>query len=85
MIAAAPFRLETCACPPCGEPPPPKTRSAFGPHRVMAPLLVRTFVRRLAPLPPREAGARLLDVGCGPGLYANSGSMFVTARRSRES
>jgi 2-polyprenyl-3-methyl-5-hydroxy-6-metoxy-1,4-benzoquinol methylase len=111
MIAAAPFRLETCACPLCGEPPPTKTRAAFGPYRVvdcascsmrylsprvhasdvarlyaspeywekggslsgyssyssMEPLLVRTFVRRLSPLFPREAGARLLDVGCGPG------------------
>jgi 2-polyprenyl-3-methyl-5-hydroxy-6-metoxy-1,4-benzoquinol methylase len=111
MTAAAPYRLETCACPLCGEPPPPKTRAAFGPHRVvdcpscsmryltprvhesdvarlygapeywesggpeggyssyssMEPLLVRTFVRRLSPFPPRGAGARLLDVGCGPG------------------
>ncbi len=111
MTAAAPYRLEPCACPLCGEPPPPKTRYAFGPHRVvecrscsmryltprvhesdvarlydaeeywergssksgyssyssMEPLLVRTFVRRLSPLPPRGAGARLLDVGCGPG------------------
>lgn len=111
MTAAAPYRLETCVCPLCGEPPPPKTRSAFGPHRVvdcrscsmryltprvhesdvarlygapeywerggsesgydsyssMEPFLVRTFVRRLSTLPPREAGSRLLDVGCGPG------------------
>lgn len=111
MIAAAPFRLETCACPLCGEPSPERARAVFPPYRVvdcascsmrylsprvhesdvarlygaseyweeggssggyssyssMEPLLVRTFVRRLSPLPPREAGARLLDVGCGPG------------------
>lgn len=111
MTAAAPFRLEACACPLCGEPSPVKTRAAFPPYRVvdcvscsmrylsprvhesevarlygapeywekggsdggyssysaMEPLLVRTFVRRLSPLPSRAAGARLLDVGCGPG------------------
>ena len=111
MTAAAPYRLETCGCPLCGEPPPAKTRAAFAPHRVvdcgscsmryltprveesdvprlygsvdywekggseggyssyssMEPLLVRTFVRRLSPLPTRPKGARLLDVGCGPG------------------
>jgi 2-polyprenyl-3-methyl-5-hydroxy-6-metoxy-1,4-benzoquinol methylase len=111
MTAAAPYRLESCACPLCGEPPPAKTREAFGPHRIvdcrscsmryltprveasdvpllygsseywekggcrggyssyasMEPLLVRTFVRRLSRLASREPGARLLDVGCGPG------------------
>jgi 2-polyprenyl-3-methyl-5-hydroxy-6-metoxy-1,4-benzoquinol methylase len=111
MTAAAPFRLETCACPLCGEPSPEHARAAFPPYRVvdcascsmrylsprvhasdvarlygsedywekggseggyssyssMEPLLVRTFVRRLSLLPPRKAGARLLDVGCGPG------------------
>jgi 2-polyprenyl-3-methyl-5-hydroxy-6-metoxy-1,4-benzoquinol methylase len=111
MTAAAPYRLETCACPLCGEPPPTKPRAAFGPYHVvdcrscsmryltprvqesdvprlyesedywekggskggyssyasMEPLLVRTFVRRLSLLPPPERGARLLDVGCGPG------------------
>ena len=111
MIALAPFRLETCACPLCGEPSPEQARIAFPPYRVvdcascsmrylsprvhesdvvrlygapeyweqggaeggyssyssMERLLVRTFVRRLSSLPPRAAGARLLDVGCGPG------------------
>jgi 2-polyprenyl-3-methyl-5-hydroxy-6-metoxy-1,4-benzoquinol methylase len=106
-----PLRLEACACPLCGEPPPTKTRVAFGPYRVvdcrscsmryltprveesdapslyasedywekggseggyssyasMEPFLVRTFVRRLSRLPLRGKGARLLDVGCGPG------------------
>ena len=116
MTAAAPFRLESCACPLCGEPPPTKTRAQFGPYRVvdcrscsmryltprvqesdvarlygsedywekggseggyssyasMEPLLVRTFVRRLSLLPPRARGARLLDVGCGPGAGLNA-------------
>ena len=111
MIADAPFRLETCACPLCDEPPPEKARALFPPYRVvdcdscsmrylsprvheddvarlystpeyweeggseggyssyssMEPLLVRTFVRRISLLPQRAAGARLLDVGCGPG------------------
>src|ERR1700690_2683386 len=111
MTAAPPSRLETGACPLCGEPPPTKPRAAFGPYHVvdcrscsmryltprvqesdvprlyesedywekggskggyssyasMEPLLVRTFVRRLSLLPPPERGARLLDVGCGPG------------------
>jgi 2-polyprenyl-3-methyl-5-hydroxy-6-metoxy-1,4-benzoquinol methylase len=111
MTAAAPYRLESCACPLCGEPPPAKTREVFGPYRVvdcrscsmryltprvdegdvpllygsddywekggseggyssyasMEPLLVRTFVRRLSRLPSHAPGARLLDVGCGPG------------------
>jgi 2-polyprenyl-3-methyl-5-hydroxy-6-metoxy-1,4-benzoquinol methylase len=111
MTAAAPFRLETCACPLCGAPAPEQARAVFPPYRVvdcatcsmrylsprahesdvarlygapeywerggpesgyssystMEPLLVRTFVRRLSPLSPRGAGARLLDVGCGPG------------------
>ena len=111
MNAAAVYRLETCSCPLCGEPPPAKTRERFGPHRVvdcpscsmryltprvaesdvpllygsddywekggseggyssyasMEPLLVRTFVRRLSLLPSPAPGARLLDVGCGPG------------------
>lgn len=109
--AAAPFRLETCACPLCGEPAPEEARVVFPPFRVvdcaacsmrylsprahesdvarlygapeywerggsgggysaysaMEPLLVRTFLRRLSPLSPRRVGARLLDVGCGPG------------------
>ena len=111
MAAVAPYRLESCACPLCGEPPPTRTRARFGPHRVvdclscsmryltprveagdvprfygsedywekggsqggyssyasMEPLLVRTFVRRLSRLPSPARGARLLDVGCGPG------------------
>ena len=111
MTAAAPLRLETCACPLCGEPAPERARAVFPPYRVVdcarcsmrylsprahesdvarlygapqywerggpgcgyssystiEPLLVRTFVRRLSPLSPRGAGARLLDVGCGPG------------------
>jgi len=111
MAAAAVYRLETCACPLCGEPPPANARLRSGPYRVVdcgtcsmryltprvhpgdvprlyasedywerggseggyssyasqEPLLVRTFVRRLSGLPPRARGARLLDVGCGPG------------------
>src|SRR5258708_26066783 len=35
MTAAAPYRLETCACPLCGEPPPTRTRVRFGPYRVV--------------------------------------------------
>lgn len=35
MTAAASYRLEACACPLCGEPPPTKTRAAFGPYRVV--------------------------------------------------
>jgi 2-polyprenyl-3-methyl-5-hydroxy-6-metoxy-1,4-benzoquinol methylase len=110
-VSATPFRLETCACPLCGEPAPEQARAVFPPYRVVdcatcsmrylsprahesdvarlygapeywerggpesgyssyssiEPLLVRTFIRRLSPFPPREAGARLLDVGCGPG------------------
>jgi 2-polyprenyl-3-methyl-5-hydroxy-6-metoxy-1,4-benzoquinol methylase len=39
----------------------------YSSYSAMEPLLVRTFVRRLSLLAPRTAGARLLDVGCGPG------------------
>jgi hypothetical protein len=35
MIAAAPFRLETCACPLCGEPSPEYARAAFPPYYVV--------------------------------------------------
>lgn len=35
MTAAAGFRLETCACPLCGEPPPAKARVEFPPYRVV--------------------------------------------------
>lgn len=39
----------------------------YSSYAAMEPLLVRTFVRRLSLLPARARGARLLDVGCGPG------------------
>lgn len=106
----APLRLETCACPLCGEAPPRPARASFPPYRVvdcprctlrylsprvaredlprlyegrywegggtdggyasyagMEALLSKTFTRRLRWLGPPAPGARLLDVGCGPG------------------
>lgn len=106
----APLRLETCACPLCGEAPPAREREAFPPYRVvdcprcalrylsprvassdlprlyegrywegggmeggyasyaeMEALLGKTFAKRLRWLGPPPRGARLLDVGCGPG------------------
>ncbi len=106
----APLRLETCACPLCGEAPPATARAAFPPYRVvdcprcalrylsprvaredlprlyeesywdgggtaggyasyaeMEALLAKTFAKRLRWLGAPAPGARLLDVGCGPG------------------
>lgn len=39
----------------------------YASYAVLEPLLVKTFVRRLRLLPKPSPGARLLDVGCGPG------------------
>jgi 2-polyprenyl-3-methyl-5-hydroxy-6-metoxy-1,4-benzoquinol methylase len=39
----------------------------YASYAAMEPLLVRTFVRRLKLLSRPRPGARLLDVGCGPG------------------
>ena len=43
------------------------TEGGYESYTAMEPLLRRTFAARLALLPRPAPGARLLDVGCGPG------------------
>jgi 2-polyprenyl-3-methyl-5-hydroxy-6-metoxy-1,4-benzoquinol methylase len=43
------------------------TEAGYESYAAMEPLLLRTFAARLAVLPRPLPGARLLDVGCGPG------------------
>lgn len=43
------------------------TEAGYESYMAMEPLLRRTFAARLALLPQPGPGARLLNVGCGPG------------------
>ena len=81
----APLRLETCACPLCGEAPPARARVDFPPYRVVD--CPRCALRYLSPrVAPQDLGrlyeGRYWEGGGTEGGYASYAEMEALLRKT---